>query len=51
VLRLERLARQAVVADERRRLGRRCRCLGADEALDQTREPVGLAAADEEVPR
>jgi hypothetical protein len=47
VLRLERLARQAVLANERRRLCRRGRALGADEALDQTGQAVGLAAADD----
>ena len=47
VLRLERLARQAVLADERRGLPRRRRRLGADEALDEARQTVGLAAADD----
>ena len=47
VLRLERLTRQAVLADERRRLTGRCRLLREDEALDHARQAVGLAAADD----
>jgi hypothetical protein len=47
VLRLERLARQAVLAHERCRHCRRRGRLGAGEALDQARQAVGPAAADD----
>jgi hypothetical protein len=42
----ERLARQAVLADERRRLGRRRR-LCARRSPRRARQAVGLAAADD----
>src|SRR5207248_5139418 len=44
---LERLAGQAVLADQRGRRAWRCRLLGAGEALDQLRQAVGLATADD----
>jgi hypothetical protein len=47
VLRLERLARQPVLAHERRRHPWRRRLLGAGEPLDQARQAVGLAASDD----
>ena len=47
VLGLHRLARQAVLADERRALARRRRHLRAREALDQARQTVRRAAADD----
>src|SRR5207249_1963368 len=47
VLRADRLARQAVLAHEFGRLLRRLRDLDADEALDQTRQALGVAAADD----
>ena len=47
VLRLERLTRQPVLADERCRLARGRSRLGAGEALDQARQAVRLAAADD----
>src|SRR6185312_7557455 len=45
LLRADRLARQAVLADELGRLLRRLRDLDAGEALDQTRHALGVAAA------
>src|SRR5262249_60499669 len=44
VTRPERLARQTVLADERRSLTRRRRLLCPDEALDQRRQSLGPAA-------
>ena len=47
MLRLQRLTRQPVLANERRRVLGGRRLLGADEALDQAREAIRLAAADD----
>jgi hypothetical protein len=47
VRRLQRLARQPVLADERCRLPCRLRTLSANEALDETRQSISLSAADD----
>ena len=47
VLARHRLARKPVLAHQRRRLLRRVNSLRAGEALDHTREPVGVATAND----
>ena len=47
MLRLERLARQPVLAHERRRPLRRLGRLGCDEALDDARQTISRGAADD----
>jgi hypothetical protein len=49
VLTLQRFPGQSVLADERGRLPGRARRLGADEALDERRQSIGVAAADDPV--
>jgi hypothetical protein len=47
MLRIDRLARQPVLANERRRPLRRLGCLGCDEALDDARQNIRDRAADD----